>query len=221
MRLNKYIALHTPHSRRGADVLVAEKRVLVNGLPAKPGLEIKDGDIVTIDNKEVAAQGQPKITTIMMNKPGGYVCSREGQGSHTIYELLPAEFAHLNSVGRLDKDSSGLLILTNDGELANRLAHPRYEKVKTYDIELGKPLLPLHQQMVSDRGIDLDDGPSRLQIDKLDDQGKQLRINMREGRNRQIRRTLEALGYNVLSLHRIAFGDHQLGDLTEGEIKQI
>ena len=221
MRLNKYIALHTSNSRRGADALVAENRVLVNGLPAKLGLEIKDGDIVTIDNKEIAAQDQPKITTLMINKPRGYVCSREGQSNRTIYELLPATFAHLNSVGRLDKDSSGLLLLTNDGELANRLAHPRYEKVKVYDIELDKPLLPLHQQMISGRGLDLEDGASRLQVDKLNDQAKQLRITMREGRNRQIRRTFEAVGYKVLTLHRIAFGEYKLDDLLEGKTKKI
>ena len=221
MRLNKYIALHTTHSRRGADVLISEKRVSVNSHPAEPGLQVTETDVVSIDNIDVTPRAGTQLTTIMLNKPSGYVCSREGQGSKTVYELLPVEFERLNSVGRLDKDSSGLLLLTNDGELANQLTHPRYEKIKVYEVKLEKPLQPLHQQMISGHGIVLDDEPSKFQIEKLDESGTNLRITMHEGRNRQIRRTFYALGYEVTALRRIVFGDYKLNDLPEGEIKII
>lgn len=221
MRLNKYIALHTGHSRRGADALISKKRVLVNGRAAKTGQEVTEKDSVTIDKNTISPAAIPDLITVMLNKPRGYVCSREGQGSRTVYELLPARFQNLNSVGRLDKDSSGLLLLTNDGELANLLTHPRYEKVKVYDIKLSKALQPLHRQMINEHGIVLEDGPSKLQIEKLDELGKSLRITMREGRNRQIRRTFRALGYEVNTLHRVLFGDYKLEDLRPGEIKII
>jgi 23S rRNA pseudouridine2605 synthase len=152
----------------------------------------------------------------MLNKPVGYVVSRDGQGNPIIYELLPAEYQALKPVGRLDKDSSGLLLLTNDGQLANELTHPRYAKTKVYEIALDKGLEPLHQQMINDHGIELEDGNSRLQLEKLDEQGKAWRVTMSEGRNRQIRRTFAALGYEVINLRRVQFGAHALGALPPG-----
>lgn len=219
MRLNKYIALHTDYSRRNADELVNLNRVLVNGLAPQNGQDITDADEVTIDDRKISPQ--TNITTIKFNKPIGYVCSRDGQGSKTIYQLLPVYLQHLNSVGRLDKDSSGLLIMTNDGELANQLTHPRYQKTKIYQVTLNKPLTPLHQQMISDIGITLSDGVSKLQIHKLTDTGTELQITMQEGRNRQIRRTFLALDYSVQSLHRTVFGADTLNDLGPGEYVEV
>jgi 23S rRNA pseudouridine2605 synthase len=214
MRINKYLAQATGLSRRAADTAIAEGRVAVNGSAPQTGQQISGSDTVTLDGTVLA----PSATvTIMLNKPPGYVCSRDGQGSKTIYELLPPEYQQLKSVGRLDKDSSGLLLLTNDGELANQLTHPSYSKHKIYEVSLDKPLEPLHQQMINDHGIQLEDGPSQLQLEKLSDDGKQWRITMHEGRNRQIRRTFSALGYTVTLLHRIQFGPYQLNDLTSGE----
>jgi 23S rRNA pseudouridine2605 synthase len=103
-------------------------------------------------------------TTLLLNKPVGYVCSRDGQGSRTVFELLPPQYQHLQPVGRLDKNSSGLLLLTDDGNLAQQLTHPRYAKTKVYEITLDKPLEPLHQQLISDHGIVLEDGVSRFQV---------------------------------------------------------
>ena len=157
----------------------------------------------------------------MFNKPVGYICSRDGQGNQTIYDILPEEWQRLNSIGRLDKDSSGLLLLTNDGELANQLTHPRYQKTKVYEVRLNKPLAPLHQQMISDHGISLSDGISKLLIEKLDDEGRELKITMHEGRNRQIRRTFGSLGYDVTRLHRTHFGNYSLGVMKSGEYKVI
>lgn len=217
VRLNKYIAMHTSFSRRAADELIQRNRVLINDQPATPGVGVEEGDVVKVDDEIIGDSGDIAIKTIILNKPVGFVCSRDGQGNRTIYELLPYELQHLNSVGRLDKNSSGLLLLTNDGQLANQLTHPRYKKTKVYEVSLDKPLTPLHQQMISDFGIQLEDGPSKLLIEKQDSSALHLSVTMHEGRNRQIRRTFEALGYSVAKLHRITFGTYQLGDLPPGQ----
>ncbi len=121
----------------------------------------------------------------------------------------------MKPVGRLDKNSTGLLLVTNDGDLANQLTHPSYGKTKIYEVRLDKPLEPLHQQMITDHGIQLEDGPSKLSLHKLDDSSFNWQITMSEGRNRQIRRTFEALGYEVKKLHRTAFGNYRLDGLAK------
>ncbi len=216
MRINKYLALHTDLSRRKADEAIEAGKVTVNGKNATEGLQIGPDDIVMLNDQPI--NQTPKMTTIILNKPIGYVCSRVGQGSPTIYQLLPPEFQHLNPVGRLDKDSSGLLLMTNYGDMANQLTHPRYQKTKIYKVTLNKSLEPLHQQMISDFGVALDDGPSKFMIEKTKDS---LKITMTEGRNRQIRRTFEALGYTVTSLHRTHFGSFSLGKLQSGKTTVI
>ena len=216
MRLNKFLSLHTELSRRSADKAVEDGRVIINQKPAKLGDQVKGNDIVFLDNRKINSN-ITEIKTIILNKPIGYVCSKNGQGSRTVYELLPDEYQNLKTVGRLDKWSSGLLLLTNDGGLANQLTHPKFGKVKVYEIELNKNLEPLHQQMISDIGISLEDGISKLVIEKIN-RDKNLRITMKEGKNRQIRRTFSALGYDVKKLNRVSFGDYKLGDLKTGEI---
>jgi 23S rRNA pseudouridine2605 synthase len=214
MRLNKYIAASTGLSRRAADQAITDGRVLLNRQPATLGDQVVTSDTVSLDGKPVTPL--VKTTTIILNKPFGYVVSRNGQGSETVYDLLPGQYQNLNPVGRLDKDSSGLLLLTNDGELANQLTHPRYGKSKQYQITLDKPLEPLHQQMINDHGVQLGDGPSQLNLAKLDDRGLSWQVAMSEGRNRQIRRTFASLGYDVRKLHRTRFGNYQLGEITPG-----
>jgi 23S rRNA pseudouridine2605 synthase len=218
MRINKYIALATGYSRRGADDLIADGRVRVNGEVPKPGIQILDQDVVLLDNQPITPP--LKTVTIMLNKPPGYIVSRDGQGSQTIYDLLPVEYHELKPVGRLDKYSSGLLLLTNDGQLANELTHPRYAKTKIYEIELNNPLAPLHRQMISEHGIALDDGVSKLPLERLNDgDDTRWRITMHEGRNRQIRRTFDSLGYHVNQLRRTHFGTYQLGSLAVGKLQ--
>jgi 23S rRNA pseudouridine2605 synthase len=215
MRVNKFVAQATGLSRRAADQAVAEGRVSVNGEAAATGQQISNRDIVTLDNRSIML---PEFfTTIVLNKPAGYVSSRNGQGSKTVYDLLPPEYHHLKTVGRLDKDSSGLLLMTDHGDLANELTHPRFVKTKLYEVELDKPLEPLHHQMINDRGIQLEDGPSKLQLAKLDKEGKRWQVTMSEGRNRQIRRTFAALGYTVTKLHRTQFGEYRLENLQLGD----
>lgn len=165
MRINKYIASATSLSRRAADSVIAAGRVHIDGKPAVPGAEVTANTIVTLDNRAITPS--VNTTTIMLNKPPGYVVSRVGQGSKTIYDTLPKKYLQLNPVGRLDKDSSGLLLLTNDGDLANRLTHPRYDKAKVYEVTLNKPLEPLHQQLISDRGIMLEDGLSQFLVTRI------------------------------------------------------
>jgi 23S rRNA pseudouridine2605 synthase len=216
MRLNLYIAQRTDLSRREADRAIANGRVRVNDLSPSPGQDISDTDAVTLDGKQLKDTRTP-VRTIRLNKPVGYVCSRNGQGSRTIYELLPPELKDLNPIGRLDKDSSGLLLMTNDGQLAQQLSHPSYQKIKIYHIATDKPLQPFHQQMISDFGINLEDGLSHLSLTSLDDSRQKWEVSMHEGRNRQIRRTFGALGYDIVRLHRIKFGDYTLDDIKPGE----
>lgn len=220
VRLNKFVAQRSALSRRAADEAIATGRILVNGQIPTAGQQVDENDQVVLDG--ALLYQKPSVQTILVNKPTGYVVSHNGQGSKTIYDLLPVELHTLQAVGRLDKNSSGLLLLTSDGALAHSLTHPKYQKVKIYNICLDKELQPLHRQMINDMGIMLSDGLSRLKLERLKETGpdydKAWQVTMHEGRNRQIRRTFEALGYKVKTLHRIAFGAYLLPtDLKTGE----
>ena len=213
MRINKFLARATGLSRRAADQAITEGRVTIDDRVAVPGDNVSEIVVIKLDGKELSLP--TSTTTIMLNKPVGCVSSRQGQGSRTIYDLLPPEFHNLKPVGRLDKDSSGLLLLTDDGELANQLTHPRYAKTKIYQIELDKPLSEADRRQI-EKGIELNDGLSRLGLKPLSN-GWQ--VTMTEGRSRQIRRTFAALGYHVTKLHRTQFGDYQLDKLPAGKYK--
>jgi 23S rRNA pseudouridine2605 synthase len=219
-RLNKFLALHVGTSRREADELITKGRVSINGHPAIIGARVREGDVVTVNGKEISTQ--TAFEYLMLHKPIDYVCSRKQQGdSPTIYELIPPEYHALKPVGRLDRDSSGLILLSNDGDFAQQMTHPSYRKVKRYNVTLGRALEPLHQQMISDFGIDLDDGKSQLTLERQTDDRKKWTVTMSEGRNRQIRRTFAALGYMVSKLHRTDFGPYTLGDLAPGKYEKV
>lgn len=215
MRINKYVALATALSRRAADTAIAQGRVTINGNSAVPGLDVTDSDVIELDDKRLIAP--QKSTTIIFNKPVGYVVSRDGQGSPTIYDLLPPQYHDLNPVGRLDKDSSGLLVLTNNGSWANQLAHPRHAKWKIYKVLLDKSLSDIDANKIR-HGLKLADGVSSLRLIGRD---KKWTVKMAEGRNRQIRRTFAALGYTVTDLHRETFGYYTLGKLKEGQSAEV
>jgi 23S rRNA pseudouridine2605 synthase len=207
-------------SRRAADTVVAEGRITVNGQPPRAGQQLTDTDAVTLDGRTITPPVKP--TTIMLNKPMGYICSRDGQGGKTIYELLPSDLHHLKPVGRLDKESSGLLLLTDDGILAQQLTHPKYQKTKVYKIALNHPLDPEHFKQINDTGVMLDDGLSQLSLDRISDgDNTNWKVTMHEGRNRQIRRTFGALGYSVPKLHRTQFGSYQLGMLALAKYSEV
>lgn len=218
MRLNKFLAHHIGISRREADEAIAAGKVQVNASVAQLGTQITQGDRIIFNGRSMTV-AEAAHTTIVLHKPVGYVCSRRRQGdTPTIYELLPEEYQMLKPVGRLDKDSSGILLLTSDGDLAHQLTHPKFQKVKKYNVTLDAPLSPLHRQMINDIGVVLPDGPSRLTLERLRDNDDTVwLVTMHEGRNRQIRRTFAALGYQVLALHRFQFGAYILDDLETGK----
>lgn len=216
-RLNKYLALATGSSRRQADEWIEQGKVSINGTPAVIGARIHPEDTVMLDGVPVVSKD---FLYIVFHKPVGYVCSRRKQGeSETIYALLPKKYHHLKPVGRLDRNSSGLLLLTNDGDFAHAMTHPTFNKKKIYEVTLDNPLAPLHQQMISDFGVMLEDGKSQFMLERLNEDRTRWRITMHEGRNRQIRRTFAALGYVVITLHRTSFGIYELAQLTPGEFK--
>lgn len=220
MRLNAFIAAGSLLSRRKADDAVAAGRVTVNGQPATPGMQVNAADVVMLDNRRLEPITAP--TTILLHKPVGYVVSRNGQGSPTIYDLLPAPYQQLQPVGRLDKDSSGILLLTNDGQLANELTHPRHQKEKLYLVRLDRPLQTQDRNRIANEGVRLDDGISKLALAPQADNTQQTWIvRMHEGRNRQIRRTFNTLGYTVRALHRIQFGEYAIGTLSAGNFKVV
>ncbi|HSX32650.1 MAG TPA: pseudouridine synthase [Candidatus Saccharimonadales bacterium] len=219
MRINKYIAAASGMSRRTADTAVARGKVLINGIVATAGQDVTELDTVTLNG--LPLQAPTTTQTIMLNKPVGYVVSRDGQGSRTVYDLLPPDFIRLKPVGRLDKNSSGLLLMTNDGQLAQELTHPSRQKTKVYEVTLSKPLTPEDRLHITETGVLLDDGLSRFALKPLVD-ARQLHwaITMHEGRNRQIRRTFETLGYNLKRLHRTHFGPYVLTG-NPGDYKQL
>ena len=213
LRLNKFLAERLGVSRREADDLIAGGQILVNDKTAILGEKIDKNDKICYNGKIVPFDTE--FLYLAFHKPIGYVCSRRAQGqAPTLYELLPKKYHHLKTVGRLDKDSSGLILLTNDGDFAFQMTHPKFRKNKVYEVSLDRPLEPLHQQMISDYGVEIGDGISQFKIIK---DGSQYLVFLTEGRNRQIRRTFEALGYIVTKLHRIQFGKYELGNLKPGE----
>lgn len=216
-RVNKYLAHAIGLSRREADSAVSAGRVTVNGTKAIMGAQVGASDTVLLDGKPIMSQAN--YTYLVLHKPTGYVCSRRAQGEYpTIYDLLAPEYRKLKPVGRLDRDSSGILLLTDDGDFAHSMTHPKFQKRKVYEVELDHELEPLHQQMIDDHGVTLDDGHSQLSLERLSDANrKQWKVQMSEGRNRQIRRTFSALGYTVTKLHRIQFGPYELSALPSGE----
>ncbi len=207
-------------SRREADDLISYGHVKVNGAKVTLGARFEQGDDITIKNQPLGAA--VAFTFLALHKPIGYVSSRRQQGeTPTIYSLLPEYYHHLKPVGRLDKDTSGLILLSNDGDFAYHMTHPKFYKTKIYEISLDKPLAPLHQQIIGDHGIQLEDGPSQLVLERTDDSREHWIVTMHEGRNRQIRRTFSALGYTVVRLHRTDFGHYTIGDIKPGEFSIV
>ena len=220
MRLAKYLAHAGVASRRAAEEIVRAGRVTVDGeVVDDPARDVDDSRAVTVDGRRVA--GAEERVAWMVHKPAGVVSTaRDTHGRRTVVELVDAGGARLYPVGRLDADSTGLILVTNDGELANALTHPRYEVPKAYRVRVARP-------PVSDRairrlreGVQLDDGmtaPARVRRAGND----VLEITIHEGRNRQVRRMCDVVGHRVLSLERIAFGPLRLGDLPPGAARRL
>ena len=219
MRINKYVALASSLSRRAADAAIEAGRVTIDAVPAVKGTEVKLTSQVKLDGKLLSPP--QASTTILFHKPIGVVCSRNGQGSRTVFDCLPQALKSLQTVGRLDKDSSGLLLLTNDGLFANQLTHPSFSTAKRYEVTLDKQLQPFHQQMITDYGVQLNDGGSMFSVSRLDTHHASYEVVLYEGRNRQIRRTFAALGYAVVKLHRTNFGPYSVGAIPVGSFEVV
>lgn len=212
MRINQFIAGSTDLSRRAADTAIAAGRVEVNGKTAALGHLVDARDSVTLDGTPLTLR--QTHTYVILHKPAGYVSSRAQQSADpTAYNLLPDKFQTLRIAGRLDRDSSGLLVLSDDGDFIQTLTHPSSEKSKRYEITLESPITKADLVRL-EAGVQLTDGPSRVQV--LEADGKHLTVGLSEGRNRQLRRTFGALGYTVVRLHRLSMGSFILGDLASG-----
>jgi 23S rRNA pseudouridine2605 synthase len=219
MRLAKFLASGGVASRRASEELIRSERVTLNGeLVTDPARDVGDQDVVALDGIAVTIAAERVVYAV--NKPAGVISTAsDPQRRRTVTSLVDTR-VRLYPVGRLDLDATGLILLTNDGELANRLTHPRYEVPKTYRVVVWKPPVTDTSLRALRRGVTLDDGPTaparvrRVAPDTLE-------ITIHEGRNRQIKRMCEQIGHRVRRLERIAFGPLRLGDLPVGRSRRL
>lgn len=218
MRLNKYVAHCGICSRRQAADFVKEGKVTVNGkVELSPAYQIEEGDQVAFDGKPI--QPEEKLVYILMNKPRGIITTvKDDQGRRTVIDLIVDKVQErVFPVGRLDRDTSGLLLLTNDGALAERMMHPRHETKKVYNVTLDKTVTKAHMEAIA-AGLELEDGLAPIKwIQYLDpDNKKEVGIEIVIGRNRIVRRIFEHLGYRVRKLDRVYLGGLTKKDLPRG-----
>ena len=223
MRINKFLAECGVCSRRKADQLIDDGAVKINGETASIGNDVNvDNDIVTVNGKII--NKVKKYDYYIMNKPKGCVCTvKDDKNRKTVMDYLPADIKRVFPVGRLDYDTEGLLILTNDGDLTFKLTHPKNEVPKTYLVKTEKPvneqdLSKLRSGVVID-GVKTKKCNIRV-VEKLKN-GTKLHITITEGRNRQVRKMFEAVGNNVDFLKRIKIGELQLKGLNRGEVRRL
>jgi 23S rRNA pseudouridine2605 synthase len=217
MRLAKYLAHAGVASRRKSEDLIAAGRVRVGGEVVRdPARDVEFESGVEVDGRQV---GPEPREVWMLNKPVGVTSTASEPGRRRAVTQLIESRRRLYPVGRLDADSTGLILVTNDGELANRMMHPRFEVPRTYRVRLRRPPSDTDIGRLRD-GVELDDGPTRrAQVRRVSP--RVLELTLREGRNRQIRRMAEAIGNQVVDLERIAFGPLRLGELPRGEARKL
>ncbi len=222
-RLQKLLARAGHGSRRSAERLIVDGRVTVNDRVATLGQRADpETDRIAVDGRALASS--PPAVTMMLHKPTGYiVTAADERGRQTVFDLLAETRPDLRYVGRLDRETSGLLLLTTDGELAFRLTHPRYRVVKTYEATVaGAPPTNVLDQLRN--GVELDDGltaPAEVRLLDTAAGKSRLRIAIHEGRKRQVRRMLATMGHRVLALTRTGFGPLELGDLESGASRRL
>jgi 23S rRNA pseudouridine2605 synthase len=223
MRLAKFLAHAGLASRRSAEALIAAGRVSVGGeIVSDPARDVDERSGVTLDGKPIAG-AEPRVL-FALNKPQGVVSTaRDTHGRPTVVQLVPAEGLRLYPVGRLDADSRGLILLTNDGVLANRLTHPRFEVAKTYRARLGGGPISDAALRKLRTGVQLEDGPTARarvrRVGKAD--ANVIELTIHEGRNRQVRRMCAAVGHPVRELTRTRFGPLELGGLATGACRRL
>jgi 23S rRNA pseudouridine2605 synthase len=216
VRLNAYLARAGVASRRGADVLIKAGRVTVNGEPGQLNTFVARTDRVEVDGEPVVAQ---RLAYVLLHKPAGTVTTaRDPRGRPTVVELVDLP-ERVVPVGRLDVDTTGALLLTNDGPLAHRLAHPRYGVEKVYDVDVeGRPSEEVLRTLAE--GVELEDGTTAPATVRCLAPGK-LELVLHEGRNRQVKRMCEAVGHPVRRLHRSRYAGLELGPLEPGEWREL
>ncbi len=217
VRLVKYLAHSGVASRRKAEEIIAEGRVSVDGAVVKdPALDVEQDDAVKVDGKLV---GVERREYYLLNKPAGVVSTADDpQGRTKVVDMVRAE-GRVYPVGRLDAGSTGLMLLTNDGELANRLMHPRYGVEKTYSVKVKGRISNQATEKLS-RGVEIDGGrtaPAKVKPKKRSSGSSRFEITIREGRNRQVRKMCQAVGHDVLELKRTQFGPLTLKGLEPGQ----
>jgi 23S rRNA pseudouridine2605 synthase len=219
VRLQKYLAQAGVASRRKSETLIVSGRVRVNGaVVTELGTRVApERDVVEVDGREVCGASSEWL---LLHKPVGYLSTRtDPQGRRTLYDLLPPQLRRLFYVGRLDRDSEGLILLTNDGDLAHRMLHPRHGMEREYEVEVAAPIDDAALQQLT-RGVELDDGPARAERARRLAPA-QLSLTVREGRKREVRRMLEAVGQHVVRLRRVRYGPIRLGALPPGQWRQL
>jgi len=217
VRLAKFLAHGGVASRRKAEEIIGKGLVTVGGeVVIDPARDVDESDEVRVNGELVGAEAREVWA---VNKPAGVVSTAREPGSRPAVVELVETKARLYPVGRLDADTTGLLLLTNDGELANRLTHPRYEVPKVYRATLRVPFAERDLKRLRS-GVELDDGPTApTDVKRLGE--REIEITLREGRNRQVRRMVEAVGNRVVALRRIRFGPLELGGLEEGRARLL
>lgn len=218
VRLNRFLASCGIGSRRGCEEYIRQGRVEINGsIVVDLAARVLPHDHVRFDGKLLQKKDP---LTIVLNKPRGYLCTKDDpEGRKTIYELLPRKFGILNYVGRLDSASCGLLILTNSGELTEKLTHPRFHVEKEYEVQLERPF----DSELTDRlleGIHIAEGLAKAERVEFDSR-RRLRVVLTQGYNRQIRRMFSKLGYKVKHLERVRIGQLVLPSLSTGDYQVL
>ena len=223
MRINKFLAEQGVASRRHADEMIAAGRVKINGNVATLGLDVQEGDVVEVDDV-VLAQEEKKEEYYIMNKPKGVVCTvSDDRGRKTVMDLLPETIGRVFPVGRLDYATEGLLILTNDGDLAFRLTHPKNEIPKTYLVRIEGTLTEKDLNPIRS-GVELDGvltKKCKAHIVETNKAYTKVHITITEGKNRQVRRMFEAIGKNVAFLKRVSIGQLKLSGLDRGQMRPL
>ena len=219
MRINKFIANTGYCSRRKADLLLEQGKVLVNGKLAEKGMEVSEQDEITVEGNKIALEEVKRY--YLLNKPIGYASTAKAQNQEKIVLDLIDSKERIYPVGRLDKDSFGLLLLTNDGDLAFRLTHPKHNVEKEYIVKVDKKIKDDDLKKLSE-GIILEGRMTKeARFEIFDFKNNIVKVFLKEGRNRQIRKMFKILGYNVVSLERVAFGKIKLGNLKIGTYRKL
>ena len=223
MRINKFLAEQGVASRRASDEIIAAGRVTINGNVAKAGDDVAGEDVVMLDGKTLSHK--VKYEYYLLNKPKGYLCTvSDDKGRKTVMDLLPAGAGRVFPVGRLDYDTEGMLLLTNDGDLAYRLTAPQSEIAKTYLVRVEGTMTDIQLNRLR-AGVEIDRGvvtkKCKITVTETNKKFTKLRVVLTEGKNREIRKMFEAVGKQVVFLKRLKIGELALTGLDRGAVRKL